>query len=641
MGLSLFKKVIKKHLVSGSLEKGEEVAFKIDQTLTQDATGTLVFLEFEAMGINRVRTKLSVSYVDHNTLQTGFENADDHLFLETAAKKFGVYFSRPGNGICHQVHLEEFAVPGMTLLGSDSHTPTAGGIGMVAIGAGGLDVALAMAGEPFRMKMPEVWNIRLEGRLPRMVSAKDVILFLLKEFSVKGGLGKVFEYTGPGIKHLDVYQRATICNMGAEIGLTTSIFPSDEVTNEFLKLHRRGRSYKKLMPDPDAEYEGRFEVDLSELEPLIAKPHMPDNVVPVRELEGLKVDQIVIGSCTNSSIRDLVVAARILEGKTIPDGVSLGIAPGSRKVFYYLMKKGVIPTLVSAGARILECACGPCIGMGFAPPSKGISLRTFNRNFKGRSGTPDAEVYLCSPEVAAASALRGEVTDPRRLRKRIVFSLPKKLPSPGEMVIKPLKPQKAARVSIRKGPNIKSLPTFESLPKKLVLKVALKVGDNITTDDIMPAGAKILPYRSNVEKLSDFCFTRIDKDFPKRARSLGNTAVVGGENYGQGSSREHAALVPRYLGVRAVVAKSFARIHLANLINFGILPLVFENPEDYENISQGDELVLITKELTPGGRVEAYANKRPLPLRLFAGTERECRILKAGGVLNLFRGRGL
>ncbi len=637
MGLSLFKKIIKSHLVSGDIDKGKEVFFKIDQTLTQDATGTLVFLEFEAMGIDRVKTKLSVSYVDHNTLQTGFENPDDHIFLETAAKRYGVYFSRPGNGICHQVHLEDFAIPGMTLLGSDSHTPTAGGIGMVAIGAGGLDVAMAMAGEPFKLIMPEVWNVYLVGKLPRMVSAKDLILYLLKMLSVKGGIGKVFEYTGPGIKNLDVYQRATVCNMGAELGATTSLFPSDELTKEFLMLHRRGRSYKKLLPDPDAEYDGRIEIDLSLLEPLIAKPHMPDNVVPVKELEGMKIDQVVIGSCTNSSLRDLIVAARILEGKTIPEGVSLGIAPGSRKVFHYLMRKGIIPKLVEAGARILECACGPCIGMGFAPPSGGKSLRTFNRNFKGRSGTPDAEVYLCSAEVAAASALRGEITDPRRITKRIFISSAKKLPRLENMIIKPLPPSKSSKVKLRKGPNIKSLPDFEPLPDHLKLHVILKVGDNITTDDIMPAGAKILPYRSNIEKLSEFCFTRVDPHFPERARKIQPSVIVGGENYGQGSSREHAALVPRYLGVRAIIAKSFSRIHHANLINFGILPLAFVKPEDYEFMEENMTIELPLFDLKPKKTIQAKLDGRILELTVEIHSERDIEIVKAGGVLSFMR----
>ncbi len=639
MGLTLFEKIIKDHLVSGDIRtRGREIEIKIDQTLTQDATGTMVYLELEAMGVERVKTELSVSYVDHNMLQTGFENADDHLFLQSAARRFGVYFSRPGNGICHQVHLEDFAAPGKTLIGSDSHTPTSGGIGMVAIGAGGLDVAMAMAGEPFRMVMPEVWRVRLHGELPPMVSSKDVILHLLGRLTVKGGMGKVFEYTGPGVKNLDVYQRATICNMGTELGLTTSIFPSDEKTKEFLTMHGREVVYRPLGPDEGAEYDGVIEVDLSSLEPLVAKPHMPDNVVTVKELEGLEIDQVVIGSCTNSSLRDLVMAAEILKGKTISEKVSLGICPGSRKVLIYLAEKGYLKSLIASGARILECTCGPCIGMGFSPPSKGKSLRTFNRNFKGRSGTEDAEVYISSPEVAAASALKGEVTDPRTLGKTtLFFSYPKKLESPPSMVLDPPDPEKSKKVKLRKGPNIKSIPVFSPAPDIISGRVVIKVGDNITTDHIMPAGAKVLPYRSNIEKLSQFCFTRIDPSFPEKVKKTKEPVIVGGENYGQGSSREHAALVPRYLGVRAIIAKSFSRIHRQNLVNFGIVPLSFAKDEDYENIKEGSKVVIHLENMVPRGSVEAEIDGRKTALFLELYSEREIETVKEGGSLNLIR----
>ncbi len=639
MGLTVFEKIIKEHLVSGTLERGNEIYIKVDQTLTQDATGTMAFLEFEAMGMERVKTKVSVSYVDHNTLQTGFENPDDHLFLQTAAKRFGVYFSRPGNGICHQVHLEEFAAPGQTLLGSDSHTPTAGGIGMVAIGAGGFDVAMAMAGEPFKIIMPEIWRVNLHGELPPMVSSKDVILHLLRILSVKGGLGKVFEYAGPGLKSLDVYQRATICNMGAELGLSTSIFPSDERTKEFLSMHGRSRDFRPIQADPDAAYDGEIDVDLSSLEPLVAKPHMPDNVVPAKELEGLRIDQVVIGSCTNSSLRDLFVASEILRGKAISENVSLGVCPGSRKVLLYLMKKGIIPSLIASGARLLECVCGPCIGMGFSPPSGGKSLRTFNRNFKGRSGTQDAEVYLASPEVAAASALRGEVTDPRSLGKKVIFVPPKRIPKAPSMIVEPADPEEAKNITIRKGPNIKGLPEFDALPSMLEGKVVLKVGDNITTDDIMPAGAKILPYRSNIEKLSEFCFTNIDENFPERAKKEKTGIIVGGENYGQGSSREHASLVPRFLGIRAVIAKSFSRIHRANLINFGIVPLTFISSGDYELISQGDRVSIPIKAEEPGEVLDVEVEGKAIKLRLEVHSKRELELLKAGGALNYIKKR--
>ncbi|WP_422448423.1 aconitate hydratase [Thermoanaerobacterium sp. DL9XJH110] len=638
--MNLTRKIISKHLVEGNMVPGEEIAIKIDQTLTQDATGTMAYLEFEAMGIPRVKTELSVSYVDHNTLQTGFENADDHRFLQSAAAKFGVYFSRPGNGICHQVHLERFGVPGKTLLGSDSHTPTAGGLGMLAIGAGGLDVAMAMAGRPFYLAMPRVVNIRLHGSLPPWVSAKDIILEVLRRLTVKGGVGKVMEYGGDGVRNLSVPERATIANMGAELGATSSIFPSDDITKRFLEAQGRGGDYVHLTADADAEYDEMIDIDLERLEPLIALPHSPDNVVRVSDVAGLKVDQVFIGSCTNSSYADLVRVSKILKGKTVAPNVSLVIAPGSKQVLYMLAKNGFLADLVAAGARILECACGPCVGVGQAPPSAGVSLRTSNRNFEGRSGTKDAKVYLTSCETAAASAIAGVITDPRTLGEVILVETPEKFDADDRMIIPP--PEDGSRVEIIRGPNIKPLPGMSPLPDVIRGRVLLKVGDNITTDHIMPAGAKILPLRSNIPAISEHCFEAVDPTFPERARKAGGGFIVGGSNYGQGSSREHAALAPMYLGVKAVIAKSFARIHRQNLINFGILPLVFAEERDYDDIKgpgdgEGDELAienaregllsdcLEVKNLTTG---KVYKVKHNL-------SGRQIDIILAGGLLNL------
>ncbi|RKY04735.1 aconitate hydratase [Candidatus Poribacteria bacterium] len=639
---NLTHKIIRDHLVSGRMIPGEEIAIKIDQTLTQDATGTMVYLQLEALGIDRVKTELSVSYVDHNTLQVGFENADDHRFLRTAAAKYGVYFSGPGNGICHQVHLERFAVPGKTLLGSDSHTPTSGGIGMLAIGAGGLDVALAMAGEPFYMTMPKVLGIKLIGNLRPWVSAKDIILEVLRRLTVRGGLGKVLEYFGEGIKHLSVPERATIANMGTETGATASIFPSDEITWEFLRWQGRERDWRRLEADPSAEYDEVMEIDLGELEPLIACPHSPDNVKPVREVAGLKVDQVIIGSCTNSSLKDLLTVAAVLRGRKVHPDVSLVIAPGSRQVLLELARSGALADLISAGARILEPACGPCIGMGQAPPSGGVSLRTFNRNFEGRSGTPDAQVYLASPETAAATAVTGVITDPRDLGEPVRISLPRSI-SKDELIIPP--PEKGEGVEVIKGPNIKPVPLADPMPESLETIVLLKVGDNISTDHILPAGAKILPLRSNIPAISEHVFERIDPTFPSRAKKLPKGvfgAVVGGHNYGQGSSREHAALAPMYLGLRLVIARSFARIHRANLINFGILPLSFVDELDYGRIDQGDRLRIenLPDQLRSGGEVVVENVTKGIKMALRHDlSEREIDILLAGGKLNYVKNK--
>ncbi len=592
-------KIIKNHLVSGKMEPGEEIAIKIDQTLTQDATGTMCYLEFEAMGVPEVKTELSVSYIDHNMLQTDFRNADDHKYLMSVAKKFGIWLSKPGNGICHQVHLERFAKPGKTLLGSDSHTPTAGGMGMLAIGAGGMDVAAAMAGEPFYLKMPKIVGVHLKGKMPEWVTAKDIILELLRRLTVKGGLGKIFEYFGEGVKELSVPERATITNMGAELGATTSIFPSDEITRAYLKAQGREEDWIELLPDPDAEYDEVIEINLSELEPLIAQPHSPDNVVPVREIEGIKVDQVVIGSCTNSSFVDLTRAAKLLEGRKVHPDVVFAIAPGSKQALELITQNGALLNFLKAGARILESACGPCIGMGFAPPTNGVSVRSFNRNFKGRAGTPDAKVYLASPETCVAAAIAGEIVDPRKLAERegikwIRVEMPEKFPYGDEAFIPPLPKEEREKVEIYRGPNIKPLPEFDPLPDKVEGEVALIVEDNITTDHIMPAGAKILPLRSNIYAISEYVYHYVDPEFVPRMKRLKEKGkagiIIGGENYGQGSSREHAALAPRFLGVRAVIAKSFARIHHANLVNFGIVPLEFKNKEDYEKFSLGDEI---------------------------------------------------
>jgi aconitate hydratase len=591
-------KILESHLVSGKLIPGEEIAIKIDQTLTQDATGTMAYLQFEAMGVDRVKTELSVSYIDHNMLQTDYKNPDDHKYLMSVAKRYGIWLSKPGNGICHQVHLERFAKPGKTLLGSDSHTPTAGGMGMIAIGAGGLEVASAMAGEPFYMRMPKIVGVHLKGKLPDWVTAKDIILELLRRLTVKGGVGKIFEYFGEGIKELSVPERATITNMGAELGATTSIFPSDEITRAYLKAQGREEDWVEILPDPDAEYDEIIEIDLSQLEPLIACPHSPDNVVPVREVEGIKVDQVVIGSCTNSSFVDLTRAAKLLEGRKVHPDVVFAVAPGSKQALELITQNGALLTFLKAGARILESACGPCIGMGFAPPSGGVSVRSFNRNFEGRSGTPDAKVYLASPEVCVACAIAGEIIDPRKLGiPWVKVEMPERFPYGDEAFIEPLPEEEAKKVEIYRGPNIKPLPEFDELPESIEGEVSLIVGDNITTDHIMPAGAKILPLRSNIYAISEYVYHYVDPDFVKRAKEIRDqkgkaNIIVGGENYGQGSSREHAALAPRFLGVRAVIAKSFARIHHANLVNFGIVPLEFKNKEDYNKFSLGDELLI-------------------------------------------------
>ena len=592
MGLTLTEKILKAHIVDGELIKGTEIGLRIDQTLTQDATGTMAYLEYEAMGVPRVKTELSVAYIDHNTLQNGFENADDHRFIGSVTKKHGIRFSRPGNGICHQVHLERFGIPGKTLIGSDSHTPTGGGIGMLAMGAGGLDVAVAMGGGAYYITCPKVVRVNLTGKLSPWVAAKDVILEVLRRMSVKGGVGKVIEYCGEGVKTLSVPERATITNMGAELGATTSIFPSDEVTREFLTAQGRGEVWTPLAADPDAVYDEELTIDLSQLVPMAACPHSPDNVKTVAEIGPMKIDQVCIGSCTNSSLLDMLKVAYILKGKTVHPDVSLSIAPGSKQVLQMLAQNGALADMITAGARILESACGPCIGMGQSPNSHGISLRTFNRNFEGRSGTRDGQIYLVSPELAAASALTGVLTDPRTLGEMPDFQLPKTFTVNDNMIELPAPESEMDKVEILRGPNIKPFPQTSPLADSIDVPCSLKVGDNITTDHIMPAGAKILPLRSNIPAISEHCFTVCDPAFPTRAKELGKSIIVGGANYGQGSSREHAALAPLYLGVKAVLVKSFARIHRANLINAGILPLTFANEADYDKIDQGDELEL-------------------------------------------------
>ena len=592
MGLTLTEKILKNHLVDGEFKKGNEIGIRIDQTLTQDATGTMAYLEYEAMGVPRVKTEKSVAYIDHNTLQSGFENADDHRFIGSVAKKHGIYFSRPGNGICHQVHLERFGIPGKTLIGSDSHTPTGGGIGMIAIGAGGLDVAVAMGGGAYYITYPKIVKVNLTGKLSPWVAAKDVILEILRKMSVKGGVGKVIEYTGEGVKTLSVPERATITNMGAELGATTSIFPSDETTLEFLKAQNRAEVWTELCADDDAEYDEVIDINLSELVPLAACPHSPDNVKTVDEIGSMKIDQVCIGSCTNSSFMDMMKVAYILKGKTVHPDVSLSIAPGSKQVLNMLAKNGALADMIDAGARILESACGPCIGMGQSPNSGGISLRTFNRNFEGRSGTKDGQIYLVSPELAAVSALNGFLTDPRTLGEMPEFKLPEAFEINDNMIAAPVPAEEMDSVEVLRGPNIKPFPQTSPLVETIDAACSLKVGDNITTDHIMPAGAKILPLRSNIPAISKHCFAVCDEAFPDRALTLGKSIIVGGSNYGQGSSREHAALAPLYLGVKAVLVKSFARIHRANLINAGILPLTFANEADYDKIGQGDRLVL-------------------------------------------------
>lgn len=641
MGLTLAQKLIKAHLVEGEMIPGTEIGLRIDQTLTQDATGTMAYLEFEAMGVDRVKTEKSVAYIDHNTLQTGFENADDHRYIQTVTKKHGIYFSRPGNGICHQVHLERFGIPGKTLIGSDSHTPTGGGIGMLAMGAGGLDVAVAMGGGTYYIPMPKMTRINLHGYLKPWVSAKDIILEVLKIMSVKGGVGKIIEYGGDGVKTLSVPERATITNMGAELGATTSIFPSDEITLSFLKAQGRENDWAEILPDADAVYDEVIDIDLCSLEPLAACPHMPDNVKSTEEIGKIKVDQVAIGSCTNSSYVDMMKVASILKGKTICPTVSLCIAPGSKQVLNMLALNGALADMINAGARILESACGPCIGMGQSPNSKGVSLRTFNRNFEGRSGTKDASIYLVSPEVAACSALTGYLTDPREMGDAPQISMPDKFIVNDNMIEPPASVEEAKDIEVLRGPNIKPFPKTEPLPAELEAKAVLKVGDNITTDHIMPAGAKILPYRSNIPHLSQYCFAVCDESFPERIKKEGKGFIIGGANYGQGSSREHAALVPLYLGVKAVITKSFARIHVANLVNAGILPFTFKDENDYDKINQGDELELpqireklknndsiILKNITKGEEYELNSDHL---------SERQRDMLLCGGLLDYTR----
>lgn len=635
MGLNLSQKIIRNHLVEGEMVQGSEIALKIDQTLTQDSTGTMAYLQFEAMGIEKVRTKRSVAYIDHNTLQSGPENAGDHAYIQSVAKKYGIYFSKPGNGICHQVHLERFGVPGETLLGSDSHTPTGGGLGMLAIGAGGLDVAVAMGGGAYYINMPKIVRVNLKGKLNPWVSAKDIILELLRRLTVKGGVGRIFEYSGEGVKCLSVPERATITNMGAELGATTSIFPSDEITFEFLKAQKREKDFINLAPDEDAVYDEEIEINLSELEPMIACPHSPDNVVRISDLKDKRVDQVLIGSCTNSSYMDMMKVAKILQGKTIAENVSLAIAPGSKQVLTMLAQNGALASMIGAGARILESACGPCIGMGQSPKEDAVSLRTFNRNFEGRSGTLTAKVYLVSPEIAAAAALTGYITDPRTLGEAVNVELPKEFYINDNLIVGPA--EDGSAVEIIRGSNIKEFPKGKALDKELSGRVLTKVGDNITTDHIMPSNSKLLPFRSNIPYLSDYCLTPSDPEFPGKAKNFGGGFIVGGSNYGQGSSREHAALVPLYLGIKAVLAKSFARIHMANLINNGILPLVFEDEKDYEDIDMLDELFIgVAPSQLEGGYIEVENLTKGKKYRMALNiTERQKQMLLHGGLLNL------
>ena len=638
--MNITEKLISSHLVKGEMIKGTEIGLRIDQTLTQDATGTMAYLQFEAMGIDRVKTEKSVAYIDHNTLQSGFMNADDHAYIRTVCKKHGIYYSRPGNGICHQVHLERFGKPGKTLLGSDSHTPTGGGIGMLAMGAGGLDVAVAMGGGAYNITMPKVIKVELIGKLRPFVSAKDVILEVLRILSVKGGVGSVIEYAGEGVKSLSVPERATITNMGAELGATTSVFPSDEVTRAFLKAEGREEDYVEIKADADATYDKEITIDLSKLSPLAAKPHMPDNVEEVSEIGKIKIDQVCIGSCTNSSYLDLMRVAAILKGNTVKEGVSLTVSPGSKQVFTMLAENGALADIIAAGARVLECACGPCIGMGQSPNSAGVSLRTFNRNFEGRSGTKDGKIYLVSPETAAVSAITGVLTDPTDAG----FEFPE-IKIPNEFLINDNMVDAPAEnpedVEVLRGPNIKPFPLNENLPETITKKAVLKVGDNITTDHIMPAGSKILPYRSNIPHLSQYCFEVCDPSFPERAKAEGGGFIIGGANYGQGSSREHAALVPLYLGIKAVMAISFARIHAANLINSGIMPLVFENPEDYEKISEGDVLtVKDARNQLVSGKIEVINETKGFKFTLKADfTEKQQNMLLSGGLINMMKGK--
>ncbi|TFG02562.1 MAG: aconitate hydratase [Promethearchaeota archaeon] len=639
---SIVKRIIKEHLLEGEFKPGKEIGIKIDNTLTQDATGTMAYLQFEALGLDKVKTELSVSFVDHNILQTDHRNADDHRYLASVAAKYGIKFSKPGNGICHQVFLERFARPGKTLLGSDSHTPTAGGMGMIAIGAGGLDVAIAMGGGLFYVKTPKIIGIKLLGSLPEFVSAKDVILEILRKIGVKGGVGNVLEYFGPGVNSLSVPERATITNMGAETGATTSIFPSDQKTREFLRLQKRENQYLEIQQGTEKDYDKIIEVNLSDLEPLVAKPHSPGNVVPVSEIEGFRVDQVAIGSCTNSSLKDMLLVGSLLKEKQIDKNVVLGISPGSRQVLIELAKRGTLLDIISAGARILECACGPCIGMGFAPKTDAVSVRTFNRNFYGRSGTKTAKIYLTSPETAVATALNGRLTDPRKLGAFPLISLPEDIEINDSLIIDP--PKNPQNIEIIRGRNIVPLPSFKPLEENLAIKVLIKVEDNITTDDIMPAGAKILPYRSNLPKISNFVFEQIDEKFSERAleaKEQCGGAIIGGSNYGQGSSREHAALAPRFLGIKVIVAKSFARIHRDNLINFGILPLTFLNDADHDKLKQDDLLEIQgiknsllnntgTIEIKNLTQISEFAVEHDL-------SNREREIIMAGGKLNYTR----
>ena len=641
MGLTISQKIIRDHLISGEMKPGLEISIRIDQTLTQDSTGTMAYLQFEAIGVPRVKTKLSVAYIDHNTIQSGFENADDHKYIQTVTKKHGIRFSRPGNGVCHQVHIERFGVPGGTLLGSDSHTPTCGGIGMLAIGAGGLDVAVAMGGGPYYLSMPEMVKVELQGKLAPWATAKDIILEVLRILSVKGGVGKIIEYSGSGLKSLSVPERATITNMGAELGATTSIFPSDDVAKAFLEAQGRGTDWIPLLPDEDASYDETIAIDLTKLKPLVAKPHMPDNVVQVSDIAGLKIDQVCIGSCTNSSLMDMLKVAAILKGKTVHPDVSLVIAPGSKQVFTMLSDCGALTDMIAAGARILECACGPCIGMGQSPRTDAISLRTNNRNFYARSGTASASIYLVSPEVAAVSALTGVLTDPQTTGNPPVITMPDSFFVNDNLVVMPA--DRADDVEVVRGPNIKPFPVNTALPETVQGTTLVKLGDNITTDHIMPSNSKLLPYRSNVPYLADYCLTPSDPDFPARAKEFGGGFIVGGSNYGQGSSREHAALAPLQLGVKGVIAVSFARIHMANLINNGILPLTFVNPEDYDRIEMLDNLVI---ENAPA-QIGAAVGGEPVHVKnltkgysfdaVCSVSERQAKMLLAGGLLNFTR----
>ena len=642
MGKTIAQKIIAAHLISGDMTPGSEVAIRIDQTLTQDATGTMAYLEFETMGIPRVKTELSVAYVDHNTLQSGFENADDHRYLQTVANKHGVYFSRPGNGICHQVHLERFGKPGKTLIGSDSHTPTGGGIGMLAFGAGGLDVAVAMGGGAYYITMPKMYKVELTGKLNPFVTAKDVSLEILRILSVKGGVGAIIEWGGPGVDTLSVPERATITNMGTELGATTSIFPSDEITRAFLKAQGREDDYIPLSSDPDAEYDRIIPIDLSSLKPMIACPHSPDNIVNVDSLKGTKVDQVCIGSCTNSSLYDMLKVAAMLKGKTVDPSVSLSVSPGSKQVLRMLADCGALSDILASGARVLECACGPCIGMGFSPNSAGVSLRTFNRNFLGRSGTKDAQVYLVSPETAVAAALTGYITDPTAMDPIGEVKLPDAFTIDDSAILAPASPEAAVNAEVLRGPNIKEFPKSKPFTDELTAELVLKVEDNITTDHIMPAGSKILPYRSNIPFLSQFCFSVCDTTFPERAKAAGDGIIVGGSNYGQGSSREHAALVPMYLGIRCVIAKSFARIHVANLINAGILPLTFKNADDYDLLAQGHKLRLsnIKSGMQVGELILTDENTGAEIALICDLTQRQMDIVTAGGLLNYTKENG-